>query len=374
MDRIVAFDVETPNLNNNRICSFGLAVVENGEVVQSQHFLINPECDFDYRNIQIHGITPSDIAGAPKFPEIWELIAPLFRTNLVAAHNATFDLCVLRKVLQAYGIGESLVYYVDTLTIARSMIKETDNHHLPTLCDWFGIPLEHHNAGSDSWACAKFLCQLMKMGAELDSYIKAYRLDTPVPSDAIQRPNRLSANSQALLTLSGILSGIACDNILAEAEVDYLQKWMDNNADLKGQYPYDKIYSALASALADGVLEQSELDDMLRLFKQVTDPVNESVCDCTRINIRGKSVCLSGEFDCGSKSEVGAKLTAQGASIQTTVTQKTDILLVGGQGSTAWCAGNYGTKVKKVLELQAKGIAIRLMREADFFAVLEEEI
>lgn len=371
MDRIVVFDVETPNFNNNRICSFGLAVVENGEVVQSQHFLVNPECDFDYHNIQIHGITPQDVADAPTFPGIWELIAPLFRTNLVVAHNATFDLCVLRKALQAYGISESLVYYVDTLTIARSVIKEVGNYHLPTLCEWFGIPLEHHNADSDSLACAKLLCQLMNMGTELDPYIKAYHLDTP-PPETVHRPNRLSANSQALLTLSGILSGIACDDILVEAEVKYLQKWMDDNADLKGQYPYDKIYSALASALADGILEQSELDDMLRLFKQVTDPVNDSACDCTRLNIHGKSVCLSGKFDSGSKSEVGEKLIARGASIQTGVTQKTDILLVGGQGSSAWCAGNYGTKVKKALELQAKGIAILLMREADFFAAMEE--
>ncbi len=116
MEKIVAFDVETPNYNNDRMCSIGICIIEHGEIVQSQHILVNPECDFDYRNIQIHGITPSDVAEAPTFPEIWEAIAPFFRENLVAAHNATFDLCVLRKVLQAYGICESLVYYVDTLT------------------------------------------------------------------------------------------------------------------------------------------------------------------------------------------------------------------------------------------------------------------
>lgn len=92
-------------------------------------------------------------------------------------------------------------------------------------------------------------------------------------------PNRLSASSQSLLTLNGILSGITCDNVLVEAEVNDLQKWMDDNAGLKGNYPYDKIYSILTAALADGVLKQSELRDMLRLFKQVTAPVNKSPCD-----------------------------------------------------------------------------------------------
>ena len=372
MDRIIAFDIETPNFNNDRMCSIGLAVIENGEIVQTDYYLVNPECDFDDRNILIHGITPSDVAGAPTFPEIWAVIAPFFRANLVTAHNATFDLSVLKKALQAYGISESLIYYTDTLTIARSMIKETSNHQLPTLCEWFGIPLEHHNAGSDSRACASLLCSLIKKGAELDRYIKAYEFVKPSAPEAVRKPFRLSANSQALLTLSGILSGITCDNVLMEQEVAYLQKWMDDNADLKGQYPYDKIYTTLATALADGILEQTELDGMLCLFKQVSDPVSESAFACARLSIRGKSICLSGEFDCGSKSEIGEKLISRGANIQTAVTQKTDILLVGGHGSSAWCAGNYGTKVKKAMELQAKGIAVLLMREADFFAALEE--
>jgi DNA polymerase III epsilon subunit-like protein len=371
MDRIIAFDVETPNFNNDRICSIGITVIENGEIVQSQHFLVNPECTFDPRNIQIHGITPADVAEAPTFPEIWNIIGTLFRTNLVVAHNAVFDLCVLRKALQAYGISESLVYYIDTLTIARSVIKETDNYRLPTLCEWFDIPLDHHNAGSDSWACGKLLCRLLKAESELDRYIKAYSLEVIDRPSTMHAPNRLSANNQALLTLSGILSGITCDNVLVEAEVDYLQKWMDDNAALKGNYPYDKIYSTLTSAMADGILEQAELDDMLRIFKQVTDPVKESSCSCERLDITGKSICLSGEFDCGSKSVIGEKLVSHGASIHTMVTQKTDILLVGGQGSAVWSAGNYGTKVKKALELQDKGISILLMREADFFASLE---
>lgn len=371
MERIVVFDVETPNYNNDRICAIGVSIIEDGEIVKSQYSLVNPECAFDYRNIQIHGITPSDVADAPTFPEIWGAIGTLFRTNLVAAHNATFDLCVLRKTLQAYGINEAMVYYVDTLTLARAIIKEADNHQLPTLCEWFGIPLEHHNAGSDSWACAMLLCRLLKSGADLNRYIKSYSLDKCETPATPRMPNRLSANSQSLLILNGILSGITCDNILVEAEVDYLQKWMDDNAALKGNYPYDKIYSILAAALADGVLEHSELSDMLRLFKQVTDPVNDSTCDCGKLNVDGRSICLTGEFNCGSRSEVGEKLISFGANIHASVTQKTNILIVGGQGSSAWCAGNYGTKVKKALELQEKGFEILLMREPDFFSALE---
>lgn len=37
---------------------------------------------------------------------------------------------------------------------------------------------------------------------------------------------------------------------------------------------------------------------------------------------------------------------------------------------TGWSAGKYGNKVKKALEMQAKGINILLMKEADFFDAL----
>jgi hypothetical protein len=35
-----------------------------------------------------------------------------------------------------------------------------------------------------------------------------------------------------------------------------------------------------------------------------------------------------------------------------------------------WCAGNYGTKVKKALELQANGSSIQIIREEDFYNAL----
>lgn len=371
MDQIVVFDVETPNGMNDRICSLGIAVVENGEIMSRQHFLVNPECKFDPRNIQIHGIHPEKVADAPTFPAIWEQVQKLFHEKLVAAHNTGFDLCVLKKTLRAYDIDESMVYYVDTLAMARAEI-ESESYKLPALCARFGIPLNHHDAGSDSSACASLLIRFLKAGVDINHYIKSYRLDADVAPSAAHTRRQPSAETQALLTLNGILGGITSDGMLVPAEVDYLQNWMDENESLKGNYPYDKIYATLAAALADGILEQFELDDMLRLFKQVTDPVNECACACEKLDISGKNICLSGEFDHGSKAEISEKLAGCGATVCTSVTKKLDILLVGGQGSEAWSAGNYGTKVKKAMELQAKGSNILLIKEADFFTALGE--
>ncbi|MBQ9857766.1 MAG: exonuclease, partial [Oscillospiraceae bacterium] len=88
MERIIAFDVETPNHFNNSICSIGIAIIENGRVVENQHYLVDPEADFDYQNIMIHGIYPEDVYGAPTFPQLWQLLAPVMRSGILCAHNA----------------------------------------------------------------------------------------------------------------------------------------------------------------------------------------------------------------------------------------------------------------------------------------------
>ena len=58
-------------------------------------------------------------------------------------------------------------------------------------------------------------------------------------------------------------------------------------------------------------------------------------------------------------------LTNMGGIPVKSVTKKTDYVIVGSQGSDAWSAGNYGSKIKKALELQEKGIAIQIIKESD---------
>lgn len=366
MSKILAFDVETPNSHNDRICSMGLALIEDGSVTWSKNYKVNPECPFDERNIRIHGIRAEDVGDAPIFPAVWEEIGQLFRQNLVVAHNANFDLCVLKKALNAYGISESLVYYVCTMQVAKSVLPGLEDTKLPTICNHYGVELCHHDSGSDSVACAQIFCRLMDEGVRPEEFTKAYSLECSCQGETQHRVSRLSGSTKGLLTLSGILSGITCDDVLVPAEVDYLQRWLDDNTDLKGNYPYDKIYSKVADSLADGVLEKTELESMLQLFKQVSDPVNDSSCDCGVEDISGKTFCLSGEFDYGEKSSVEALLVQRGGIPQKSVTRKTDILIVGGQGSAAWAAGNYGNKVKRALELQEKGFSIQIVREHTF--------
>ena len=92
----------------------------------------------------------------------------------------------------------------------------------------------------------------------------------------------------------------------------------------------------------------------------------------SELNLNGITVCLSGEFKHGTKEQVSELLNALGATVKETVTKKVGLLIVGDNGSADWRFGNYGGKVKKAMEMQEKGIDIKILGESEFYEKLEE--
>jgi DNA polymerase-3 subunit alpha (Gram-positive type) len=247
--------------------------------------------------------------------------------------------------------------------MGRACYPELDHHKLNTLCDYLGIALDHHDAGSDSMAAAKLLLDYMNHGMNVDDFIYNYDFQRSFAKNKGRTPV-LSETTTQLLNLKAVLKNITADGQLSDQEVLSLRMWMEENQNLRGNFPFDKIFAVVENALDDGVLAADELQDMLQLFSQVTDPVAASAsCECFDIN--GKTFCLTGEFVKGSRSLVEQILVQQGGTPAKSVTKKTDYVIVGSQGSDAWSAGNYGTKVKKALELQEKGASIKIVKEAD---------
>ena len=174
LDTYVAFDVETPNSRNDRMSAIGVVVVEDGEQTLNFYSLVNPEEPFDSFNIQLTGITPRMVQTQPTFPVLWELLRPLLNRGILCAHNAVFDLGVLGKCLRDYGIDwKTSAEYVCTCQIGRRLLPAVPNHRLNTLAEMLDIPLQHHNALSDTKACAGLL-QYYLGQADLARFSKTY--------------------------------------------------------------------------------------------------------------------------------------------------------------------------------------------------------
>lgn len=165
----VAMDFETANHEKHSAVSVALAVVRDDQVVDEFYSLIQPETYFSARNTAIHGIHEQDVANAPKFPEIWVKVAPLFtEEKLVVAHNAPFDHGVLAGTLAYYGIEQPHYMLLDTVRSSRKFFPDFANHKLNTVAENLGTTLaHHHNALDDAVAAANILIyQAQHFGTE----------------------------------------------------------------------------------------------------------------------------------------------------------------------------------------------------------------
>ena len=162
-DMLVAIDFETANETRASACSLGVAVVDQGRVIETAEYLIRPpEMRFSGFNISIHGIRPEDVESAPEFPDVMAAIAPKLSGATLIAHNASFDMSVMRSMHDAYGMDCCEADYLCTMKGAQSAWPEIGSAKLNILARHFDIALEHHNAASDAQACAELAILLCR--------------------------------------------------------------------------------------------------------------------------------------------------------------------------------------------------------------------
>ena len=173
-NRFVCFDVETPNAGNDRMSAIGITVVDNGVITEEFFSYVNPEEPFDAFNTELTGISAETVASAPTFRELWPKIRPLMSSGVLAAHNAPFDMGVLKKCLRDYGIvWKERVSCVCTVRIGRKVLPDI-SHRLNEMCKYYHIQLDHHQADSDSRACAEILIRYMQSGVNIYEHKKTW--------------------------------------------------------------------------------------------------------------------------------------------------------------------------------------------------------
>jgi DNA polymerase-3 subunit epsilon len=109
----LALDFETATTAADSPCELGIAIVRGGVVREVRNWLIKPPQwpHFSPWNVAVHGIRPDDVAGAPRWEEIWEEVHALLLGATVVAHNAAFDMGVLRATLASHGLPHPSFQY-----------------------------------------------------------------------------------------------------------------------------------------------------------------------------------------------------------------------------------------------------------------------
>lgn len=153
-----AIDFETANGSRGSACAVGLAKVVGGEVVDVARHLIRPPSgvgSFSPRNVAVHGIRARDVAGAPGWVDVYDLVRGFAGGDTLVAHNAPFDMSVLVAVSRACGFEPDRPPVVCTLAASRALLR-LEKNTLPVVVDHLGLPpFDHHEPAADALAAAR---------------------------------------------------------------------------------------------------------------------------------------------------------------------------------------------------------------------------
>ena len=150
-----AIDFETATGKRDSACSVAVVEIRDGKLVDYYYTLIQPPGnEYFWFNTKIHGLTERDTANAPDFAAIWPELCAHLADRIVVAHNAPFDMGVLRACLRHHGLSEPSFTYCDTVTIAKHAWPELANYKLGTVGDFLHLRFRHHDALEDAKACA----------------------------------------------------------------------------------------------------------------------------------------------------------------------------------------------------------------------------
>src|ERR1017187_7896690 len=164
---ITSIDFETANQSRVSICAAGIAVFENGNLMEDTHWLVRPPKGHGWFLPEFtedcHGLTWFDVQDAPEFPAIApELLERLTRADIVIAHNAQFDIGALQATLAHFGLACPEFDYLCTYRVAERIWPDLLDHRLNTLAAHIGHAFHDHNAQADAEAAGRVLLAMMK--------------------------------------------------------------------------------------------------------------------------------------------------------------------------------------------------------------------
>ncbi len=336
-----AIDFETANGFRGSPCSVGLVRVRDGRAVERAHWLMRPpegHDHFDPRNVAVHGIRPEDVAHAPRFADVFAEIGGFIGDDVLAAHNAAFDLGVIRSALEVSALPAPAYDYACTVVLSRRTY-DLPSHSLPFAARAAGVELErHHDAAEDAAACAGVLVDIARRhGADsVGGVYGALGLSLPrqdgfVPG--VDEPSRPTARAIAR-------TGPGAP---------------DRGRTTAGRAPRSRP-AGTGRAWAPWPTEGAN-----PLANAAADPNHP---------LFGHRIVFTGTLGM-TRSEAKERAAALGAQPASTVTRATTILVVGdGFVASDLVSGRVTSKARRVLELRERGQRVEVLSEAEFLQML----
>lgn len=319
-----AIDFETANGFRGSPCSVGLTKVRGGVIVEEASWLMRPPENhdtFDYHNVRIHGIRAEHVAARPRFGDLFPEIGAFIGDDILAAHNAAFDLGVIRSGLEVSGLPGPAYDYVCTVMLSRRCYSLVSNS-LPFAAEEAGVPLvNHHDAAEDARACAGILIDIAARN-RANSIAELYlSLGLAIPRQQAFHPARDEMSKATLAALAAVGG--------TRTAQPFRSGWPEegeNPAPSPDAEPGHPLY--------------------------------------------GQTVVFTGQLGI-PRPEAKIRSAEMGARPESRVTARTSVLVVGdGFDARDLRSGRLTGKAKRVLELHERGQAIEVLSEGEFLQMI----
>lgn len=169
LDRLcfVPFDTETTGLSVEKddIVQLGAVRILNGKIIEGEIIdrFVNPGRPIPPASTRIHHVTDADVADAPTIAEVGKDFHRFAKDAVLVAHNAPFDIGLLRRDEAALGVRWDHPV-VDTVLLSAILFGTNEDHTLDTLCSRFAIEIpaeDRHTALGDARATGAVLVQMI---------------------------------------------------------------------------------------------------------------------------------------------------------------------------------------------------------------------
>lgn len=174
----IIFDVETTGLGADSARIIEISAVKRAAGAERARFqtFVDPETRIPERISELTGIDDRKTAGAPKEGEAIKKFFEFCGGAILVAHNASFDVNMLRRACERTGTAYSDPTYIDSLVLAQSLVEGVKNYKLETLSNHFKLPkFASHRADEDAVALSRVFEKLVglckKKGVERTSEI-----------------------------------------------------------------------------------------------------------------------------------------------------------------------------------------------------------
>ncbi|MFV0459704.1 MAG: exonuclease domain-containing protein [Actinomycetales bacterium] len=184
-------DCETTGLvpGRDRVVQVAIRrMTADGTVTDRWSTLVDPQCHPG--PVEIHGITPDRLVGAPTFVDVAQQIGELLSDRVLVAHNARFDFEMLEAEFDRLGQRVPVNNRLCTRDLARRLDLPLEDYGLATVAGFFGVAQwRYHDAEGDADALVEVLRHLLS-----DSYTFAITL--PLATCALAGRPRHTRRSQ----------------------------------------------------------------------------------------------------------------------------------------------------------------------------------